>query len=210
MNRRSAVLALLAVAVAIVATSAPVWLHGQTSSAVASVVPVSVVGGQAAPGVAAGGLVVAAAALALALARRAGVVVAAAVALLAGALVVVSAVTAPGRAQTVLGSAAAEQVGVSTVGAITVTAWPWVAAALGGLAGVVAVAVAVAARGWKGPSARHEAGRVDLTVSPSDGDTGAVAPGPAAPGAAAADADGPGTVDPGTAWDALSRGEDPT
>ena len=192
------------------AASAPVWLHGRTSSAVASVVAVSVTGGQAAPGVAAGGLVVAAAALALALARRAGVVVAAAVALLAGALVVVSAVTAPGRAQTVLGSAAAEQVGVSTVDAVTVTAWPWVAAALGGLAGVVAVAAAVAARGWQGPSARHEAGRADLAASSSGGGTGAVAPGPATSATAGPDADGPGTVDPGAAWDALSRGEDPT
>lgn len=209
MNRRTAVLALLAVAVAIVATSAPVWLHGQTSSAVASVVPVSVTGGQAAPGVAAGGLVVAAAALALALARRAGAVVAAAVAVLAGALVVVSAATAPGRAPTVLGSAAAEQVGVSAVDAVAVTAWPWVAAALGALAGAVAVAAAVAARGWQGPSARHEAGRVDPAASSSDGDT-AVAPGAAASGAADPGSDGPGTVDPGAAWDALSRGEDPT
>lgn len=202
MNRRTAVLALLAVAVAIVATSAPVWMHGQTSSAVASVVPVSVAGGQAAPGVAAGGLVVAAAALALALARRAGVVVAAAVAALAGGLVVVAAVTAPGRATTVLGSAAAEQVGVATVDSVVVTAWPWVAAALGVLAAVVAVVAAVSARRWHGPSARHESGEPEAGTAPAPAD----APPPDGHGAAA----DPGTVEPGAAWDALTRGEDPT
>lgn len=200
MNRRTSVFALLLVAVAIAGSSAPVWMHGETSSAVASVVAVTASGGAAAPGVAAGAIVVAAAALALALARRAGVVVAAVAAALAGALVVVAAVTAPGRAETVLGSAAADQVGVSTVDAVVVTAWPWVAAALGGLAAVVAVVTAVASRGWRGPSGRHESGDVEAAAASSasarDGD---VAPGGEA-----------GTVEPGAAWDALSRGEDPT
>ncbi|MDO8107573.1 Trp biosynthesis-associated membrane protein [Isoptericola sp. b441] len=191
MSRRTSVLALLAVAVAILATTAPAWMRGRTSSAVEAVVPVVAAGGEAAPGVAAGGLVVVAAALALALARRAGVVVAAVVAGLASVLVVVSAVSAPARAHTVLSSAARAQVGVGRVDGVVVTAWPWVAAALGALGVALAVVVVVVSRRWRGPSARHDSGAV----------AGSAVAAPPEPG---------GTVDPGSAWDALSRGEDPT
>jgi uncharacterized membrane protein (TIGR02234 family) len=194
-TRRSSVWALLAAAVAVLATTAPVWLYGQTSSAVAAHVTITVVGGRAAPGVAAGGLVIAAAAVAAALARRVGAVVAAGVAALGGALVVVSALGAAGRAAEVLASAAAEQEGVSAIGAVTVSPWPWVAAAVGAAAFALGVATAVMASRWRGPSSRHEA-------------TTASTPGPRAEQGQV----GPASerVDPGDAWDALSRGEDPT
>lgn len=195
MTRRRAVWALLAVAAAVLATGVPVWVTGTTSSAVQDVVALQATGSQVAPGVGAGGLVVAAAALALALARRAGVVVAAVVAVLGGALVVVSATAAAGRAETVLASSAADRVGVATVGDVAVTVWPWLAAVLGAGAVLLGVAVVVASRRWQGPSSRHEVGAV---AEPDQG-TGAR---PAA--------EATGSVDPGDAWDALSRGEDPT
>jgi hypothetical protein len=69
----------------------------------------------------------------------------------------------------------------------TATSWPWlavVAAAPVVLAGATTV---VRGRGWSGLSARYDA--------PSDqtGSTGSTAP-----------------TEPDVAWDALSRGEDPT
>ncbi len=191
MSRRQAVWALLLLAVAVLATGAPVWVSGTTSSAVQAVVDLQATGTEVAPGVGAGGLVVAAAALALALARRVGVVVATSVAALGGVLVTVAALGAAGRAEAVLASSAADRIGVGEVSQVTVTAWPWVAAVLGLVAVVLAGVVLVASRGWQGPSARHE---VAHDLAPAAGEASAA----------------PQRVDPGEAWDALSRGEDPT
>lgn len=189
MTRRRAVWALLALAVATLACSGAVWGRGTTASAVQDAVALSATGGQLAPGVGAGGLVIAAAALALALGRRIGSWLAAAVAALGGVLVTVSALGAPGRATTVLSGIAADQVGVGEVLDTIVTWWSWVAAGLGVLTVVVAVLAALAVPGWRGPSRRHEV------------------PDAGAPGASP---DPERAVDPGEAWDALSRGEDPT
>lgn len=194
MTRRTSVWALLAVAVAVLVTTAPVWLHGQTSSAVAAHVSIAVVGGRAAPGVAAGGLVIAAAAVAAALARRVGAAIAAGVAALGGVLVVISALGAAGRATEVLASAAAEQEGVGAVGAVTVSLWPWVAAAVGVVAFALGVTTAVMASRWRGPSSRHETTTASVSGPQAEqGQDGASE-----------------RVEPGDAWDALSRGEDPT
>ncbi|MCV2394793.1 Trp biosynthesis-associated membrane protein [Actinotalea sp. M2MS4P-6] len=187
MSRRQAVWALLAVAVAVLATGAPVWVHGTTTSAVQAVVTVQATGSEVAPGVGAGGLVIAAAALALALGRRVGAILAAVVAALGGVLVTVSALGAASRATTVLASTAADRVGVGDVGDVVVGLWPWVAAALGLAAVLVAVGTVVWSRRWQGPTARHE-------VAPRD----------------AGEQTSGGTVDAGEAWDALTRGEDPT
>lgn len=172
-SRRSGVWTLLAVAAVILVSTAPVWFTAEAGAGT-----VSVTGGRAAPGVAAGGVVVLAAALALALARRLGAALAAVVAaggaLLAGA----SAVGAVGRAEDLLAAAAADQAGVDAIAAVGVGPWPWVSAVVAAGGVVLAVVVGRSARGWTWVGARHEPVR--------EGPTG------------------------GDAWDALSRGEDPT
>jgi uncharacterized membrane protein (TIGR02234 family) len=80
--------------------------------------------------------------------------------------------------------------------AVVFSVWPWVAVT-GGLL-VVLAGLLTLARGWSwaGPSRRYERAGEPL---------------PAAPGTPAARAPvTPGPVSPGSTWDALSRGEDPT
>lgn len=208
MTRARTVWALLLLAVAVLASTRPVWLTGSVATAVAAAVPVGVSGGEAAPGVTAGGAVLVAAALALALAGRVGAVVAAVVAGLGSLLVAASALGVPARAQALAASAAADQLGVDRVQAVAVGAWPWVTAGFGVLGLAVAVAGVVATRGWAGPSARHEAPVAHGAQAPGTGHAprrgrrGRPAGADAAPG-------DPGE-DPGGAWDALSRGEDPS
>jgi hypothetical protein len=209
MTRRSAVLAALLLAVAAGASAAPVWLHAATTGPTGPV-PVAVAGGQAAPGVTAGALVVAAAGLAIALGRRVGTILAGAGLVVGGALVVASALGAVQGAERIAASAARALVGIGVIdGDVTVAAWPWVAAACGVAAAVLGATVPWAARSWRGPSARHEA------VPAAGGPTGAPptaqdASRPiSAPRAAGSERVAPGD-DPGAAWDALSRGEDPS
>jgi uncharacterized membrane protein (TIGR02234 family) len=124
--------------------------------------------------------------------------------------------------------------------AVTTTAWPWLAVAAGVLAVVAGALVVVGARRWSAPSQRFEvpaaasaegASVSDMSAggtSPSDAAVGAgaqrVPSGPSLPSGAAGAApavDRPTTPseprtstplgpEPADAWDALSRGEDPT
>jgi len=100
---------------------------------------------------------------------------------------------------------------------VALTAWPWAAVVVGGLAVVVAVWGAVSARGWAATSGRHE--RADAAAAGAGVTSGAATTpateGTTAPddGTAAAPDDPAGPddeIDPHDAWDALSRGDDPT
>ena len=214
-RRRRAVLLGLAFGGAALAVGTTTWVRGVTSSAVAAEVELSVPGTVVAPGAGAGGLVVAAAALALALGGRWGRRFAAAGIALGGLLIAASAVAALADPQAAALSAAQDAVGVAAlVAPASSTAMPWLAAVLGAAATFLGVALLVT-RGWAPPSTRHEspqaaAGAAAEPGAPSDGS--AVAP--------AGEAPRPGSVsdrppdaavdDDHAAWDALSRGEDPT
>ncbi len=193
-DRRRTVLAGLAGGGAALLTGTAVWVRAVTTSPVAGDVPVSVAGSVVAPGVNAGGLLALAAALALALGGRWGGRLAGAGVVAAGALVVASALGGLAGAEAAASSAASEAVGVGTLtGPVVVTPQPWLAVAAGAVLVLVgAWAVARAAR-WAAPAARHEA-----PAAP------APAPGPDA------DRGDPARPDDHDAWDALTRGEDPT
>ncbi|HKG52291.1 MAG TPA: Trp biosynthesis-associated membrane protein [Actinomycetales bacterium] len=156
----------------------------------------------------------------------------------AGAAAAVSAARAPEAAVAAELARATGRSAVGPAGAgasVAVTPWPWLAV-VAGLAAVVAGAfVVLRARRWAAPSDRFEVpaaaaeGRPAETTPPSadrpvsdgvaeaTGAAGAAALGSAAgpagatgvdsaSGSAAADS----TAEPADAWDALSRGEDPT
>lgn len=212
MTRARTVWALLLLAVAVLASTRPVWVTGAAETAVADASRVAVSGGQAAPGVTAGGAVLVAAALALALAGRVGVVVAAVVAGLGSVLVTATAVSVPARARDLAASAASDQLGVDAVRDASVGAWPWVTAVLGLLGLAVAVAAVLAARRWAGPSARHEApaAAADAAAGASPGTARGRGRGRTGQAGAGAETPADPAEDPGGAWDALSRGEDPS
>lgn len=180
---------LLVSALATAAVSVPVWLHAAGSSAARGEVDVPVTGTQVAPAVLAAAVALLAAAAAVGLVGRVGRWVVAAVVAGAGVTVVASALTVladpEGAARVVVAS-------VTGVGALVgppdPTAWPVVAVAVGVLDAVVAVLVLVSSRRWAAPTARFGA---------VEGASGA--------GAVRAEPD-----DDRSAWDALSRGDDPS
>lgn len=196
--RRRAVLLGLVLGGAALAAGTTTWVRGVTSSAVAAEVELAVPGTVVAPGAGAGGLVIAAAALALALGGAWGRRLAAAGIALGGLLVTASSVAALADPEAAALSAAQDAVGVAAlVGTATATPMPWLAVVLGATATVLGVALLVT-RGWAPPSARHESPRASAGPAP-DGPRTA----PDRPHDAVAD-------DDHAAWDALSRGEDPT
>lgn len=185
LTRARSALLLVALGVLVLAAAGPVWVRAQTATALDPAVPVAVTGGAAAPAVNAAGFVVVATGLALALVGRRARWVVLGVAAAAGVLVAVSAVGVTARPDDLAAGGAAETAGVTDLtAAATVTAWPWLAAVVGVLLVVAAAAIGMAARRWAAVSSRHE--RTPLTP---------------APGAA---------VDSHDAWDALTRGADPT
>jgi len=123
-----------------------------------------------------------------------------------GATVVLSSVIAIGDPLSVAAPAVTDATGVSgadsvagLVASATLTVWPWVAAVLGGLGGLLGIAIFVTSRRWPGPSRKYQ--------SPA-ASTPAAGPAPAeAPGAAP---EAPPTSDAIADWDALSDGADPT
>jgi uncharacterized membrane protein (TIGR02234 family) len=193
--RRTAVWVLLLLGGATLAAAAPTWSTTTGATALDPVVEVAVSGTTAAPGVGAAALVLVASALALGLVGRAGRWVVLAVAALSGAVTTAAALAValdPGPSAR---SAVAEATGVTELTApVSLTPAPWVAAVLGVVTVVAVVWVAVGSRGWQRVSTRHER------------DAGAPAPASGAPG----DARTPDGLDDHDAWDALSRGEDPT
>lgn len=210
MTRTRTVLALLVLGALTFGTGSPTWVTTTVATALEPEVAVAAAGTSAAPGVGAGALVLLAAGIACALTGRVARYVALLVAAAAGVLVVVSTLVVVGDPTPAATAAASATSGVTELTSpVTLTAWPWAAVATGALAVVVAVWGAVAARGWAATSGRHE--RADATAS---GSATADAPAPGATTTSAADdgtAVGPDDeIDPHDAWDALSRGDDPT
>lgn len=189
---RSALLLVLLGALSAV-TAGPTWVRAETSTAIDPTVAVAVSGGTAAPAVNAAAFVLVAAGLALAITGRVGRRVVLVVAAAAGALVAFSAVSVALAPTDVAREGAVAAANVTDLTrAASVTAWPWLSAAVGVLAVAAAVVVWLAARRWTATSSRHE--RADA----------------AAPVPAQADAAQDTPVDTHDAWDALTRGADPT
>ena len=188
-GRRRTVLAGVALGVAVLAVTGTVWVRATATSAIDAEVPVAVTGAVVAPGVSAGGLVVLAAAAALALGGRWGRRLAAGGVALGGALVVAGsfgALADPGRAARAAAQAA---VGVDALGVpATLTAMPWLALVLGATAVALGLWTMVVAGGWADAPRRHEGGG-----------------GPDVHAFPAAE-----SLPEHDAWDALSRGDDPT
>lgn len=187
MTKRYAALAVLVPATMVLGCAPAVWVRGTTSDPVLGAASITATGGQAAPGALALAAVSAGAFVAVvAVGRRLRAVAAVLMVATAGAAaaLVVRVLLAPAQA---LGRRAAEQVG--RVGSVATdaaaTAWLWVA-----VVAALAMLGATVAAGW---GARHWAG-----LSPRFERS------PAAPG------DGRAGHDPLNAWDALSRGADPT
>ena len=178
------VVTLLVAAGATAGSTAPAWFRASGSSALAGEVAVAVSGGQAAPGVLAAAVVLLAAAAAVGLVGRVGRWVVVAVVVAAGVLVLVSVVGVLRDPAPVATIAVAAATGVTALaGPVSSTAWPWFAGVLGLLDVLVGLGLARASARWGATSRRHE-----RTAS-----------------AATAEAD-----DDRSAWDALTRGDDPT
>lgn len=187
MTTRYAALAVLVPAALVLGCAPAVWVRGTSSDPVLGAASITATGAQAAPGALALAAVSAGAFVAVvAVGRRLRAAAAVLMVAAAGAAVALLArvLLAPAEA---VGRRAAEQVGrVGSVPAeAAATAWLWVAVvAAVALLGATAV-VGWAARHWAGLSPRFERA-------------------PAAPG------DGRAGQGPVSAWDALSRGADPT
>lgn len=217
MTRSRTVLSLLVLGALTFGTGSPTWVATTVATALEPEVAVAAVGTSAAPGVGAGALVLLAAGIACALTGRVARYVALVVAAAGGALVVVSTLAVVADPLPAAIAAASTTSGVTDLTSpVTLTAWPWAAVATGVLAVAVAVRGGVAARGWSGTSGRHE--RADRGTTPGGPPVG-VAARSAGAGSSADPDTGPDTdpaaesdseIDPHDAWDALSRGDDPT
>ena len=181
-GRAAGVLLLLAGLAGVV--SLPTWFSTTVSTALDPTVVVRASGGDVAPAVPAAALVLLACAAAVALVGRVARWVVVLVVALAGVLVVAASL----RALADPWAAGLHQKVLSATGAghdataVTTSAWPYAAIVAGVLVVVAAGWIARSSRSWPGPTRRHE------------GTTG-----PAA------------TVDDErSAWDALSRGDDPS
>lgn len=187
-GRRRAILVVLALALAAFLAGVPEWLRAAGTTALEGEVPVAVTGTQAAPGVPAAALVLLAAGFAVGLAGRVGRWVVVGVVLLAGVLLSASALAVAADPGPVARTAVADVTGVETLaGEVGLTPWPWVAAGVGVVAVLAGVWLALTSRQWARPSDRHD-----------------VAPGQGAVRAAVVHDDDQ------AAWDALTRGDDPT
>jgi hypothetical protein len=213
-TRTRTVLALLVLGGLTFGTGSPTWVTTTVATALEPEVAVAAAGTSAAPGVGAGALVLLAAGIACALTGRVARYVALAVAAAAGVLVVASTLVVVGDPTPAATAAASATSGVTDLTSpVVLTAWPWAALAVGALAVFVAVWGAVSARGWAATSGRHERADLDPTAGPAGAAAGtAAAPRPASD-TAAHDTDNDtddDKIDPHDAWDALSRGDDPT
>ncbi|WP_158274565.1 Trp biosynthesis-associated membrane protein [Cellulomonas sp. WB94] len=178
------VVALLVAAAATAGSTVPAWFRASGTSALTGGVEVAVPGGQAAPGVLAAAVVLLAAAAAVGLVGRLARWVVVAVVAAAGVVVLVSVVGVLRDPEPVATVAVAAVTGVTELaGPVAATPWPWVACALGLLDLLAGLGLARASARWGASSRRHEP-----TTS-----------------AATAEVD-----DDRSAWDALTRGDDPT
>lgn len=201
--RSRAVWSVVAVGGLTLATASPTWVSTTVSTALQPTVDVAVTGTTAAPAVGAAALVVVAAGAALAIAGRVARWVALVVVALAGALAAASAVAVLLDPLPAATSGASATAGVTDLTSpVTVAVWPWLTVVLGAAAVLVAALAAAGAPAWGATSGRHE--RADAATD--DRATGAPEGAPSSPEAS----DAPGQHDPHDAWDALSRGTDPS
>lgn len=217
MTRTRTVLALLVLGALTFGTGSPTWVTTTVATALQPEVAVAASGTSAAPGVGAGALVLLAAGVACALTGRVARYVALVVAAAAGVLVVVSTLVVVGDPVPAATAAASASSGVTDLtSAVELTAWPWAAAATGVLAVLVAGWGIVAARGWTATSGRHERAGQAAPAAPAAGGaapaaaTGSPAGSAAGPSAGSTTGSDDDEIDPHDAWDALSRGDDPT
>ncbi len=198
-SRRTAVWVLLLLGGATLAAAAPTWATTTGATALDPVVEVAVSGTTAAPGVGAAALVLVASALALGLMGRVGRWVVLAVAALSGAVTTAAALAVALDPAPSARSAVAEATGVTELtSAVSLSPAPWVAAVLGVVTLLASVGIAVGSREWGRASSRHER------------DGGGAPPATVPTPGAAPDGGAPDGLDDHDAWDALSRGEDPT
>ena len=183
-RRAVGVTLVLVLAIASLAAGVPVWMNTAGSTVLQARVPVAVTGTQAAPAVTAAALVLFATSAAIPLVGRIGRWVVVVVVMASGALLAASALAVIADPATVAGSAVAGVTGVATLAApVTLTVAPFAVVALG-IAGVLLGGrLAATSRTWARASKRHE---------------GAGSPPPGPPD------------DDQSAWDALTRGNDPT
>lgn len=205
LTRRSAVLAGLVLAGALLLLTRAPWMHARVSDLVGGTTAVDVSGAEAAPLVVAAALVALAASAVVAISSRAvrfvsgPLLVAAGIAAALGALAVRT--DPEGHAR----GAIAEATGVSGAEAeLSGTLWPLLALLpCAGLA-LLGAMVLVAGRTWVGSTRYAREGTAPAAgasaVQGSVADEGAVATAPVPPA----------SEDPAALWDALSRGEDPT
>lgn len=181
-GRRRVVVLLLVLGAASLASAAPVWLRSSGATALAQRVDVAVTGTTAAPGVSAAALVVVAAALALGLVGRVGRWFALAVAAAAGLVVGGSALAVLLSPSAAARTAVAEATGVvAPPAAVDVTLAPYAAVACAVAVVAAAVWAALGPVEWARQPRRFETG---ASTAPPD--------------------------DEQEAWDALTRGSDPT
>lgn len=183
-TRRRAVVVVLVLALATVAAGVPRWMHTAGSTVLEGLVPVDITGTQAAPAVPAAALVLLAAAGAIGLVGKIGRWVAVAVVLGIGALLTGSAIAVIRDPSAVAATMVANATGVATLAApVTLTVAPYAAAALGVATVLAGGWLAVTSRTWSRSSARHEVGGGPVVPVPDDDQA---------------------------AWDALTRGDDPS
>ncbi len=184
-RRRRAILVVLGLALAALVSGVPVWVRTAGSTALVGEVPVQVTGTQAAPGVPAAALVLLAAGVAIGLAGHVGRWVVAGAVVLSGVLQAVSAGAVLADPEPVARTVVADATGVETLASPAVlTPWPWIALVVGVLVVAAGAWLTATSRQWAVPSLRHD----------RDGAAG-----------------GPGVPDDDqAAWDALSRGHDPS
>ncbi|MGW6227000.1 Trp biosynthesis-associated membrane protein, partial [Cellulosimicrobium cellulans] len=103
----------------------------------------------------------------------------------------------------------ADATGVTELTApVDLTVAPWLAAALGVLTVLAVVWVAVGSRSWAGASTRHE--RASGATAPAAPAAGTAVPEERPDRSRATEPPVPDDLTDHDAWDALSRGEDPT
>jgi uncharacterized membrane protein (TIGR02234 family) len=214
----AALLAIVGGATGLLATS-QTWARAVVTSPVSGGrVPVTVTGKDAAQVVVALALVALAGGVALLLARRLGRWLIGLLLVLAGAAGAASAASSAGAPSDAVSEKAQGVVGAvgTTVSGTSVTAWPWVAVVGGVLVVLAGVLAVVRARRWAVGGARFEpasdpvAGDALADAGVDRADRAAGVDGVGGIGVPSEAPEPPGPGGPGAAWDALSRGEDPT
>ena len=200
-SKRLVFLLMSAAASTILVSGSREWVSGSVEDAVLGAAALQGKGSDIAPGAMAAALVGLASAVAAATAGTVVRVVAACAALLAsvlGTAVVISVMADPGGA---LGKLAAAGTGrTGTVAAQgRVGGWAWLALAATLVLGAGGLAALVGGRRWRGLSSRYDA---PVPIQAAQAAQAAQAPQPHAAGVSAAGHE--------SAWDQLSRGEDPT